>query len=237
MSILYQVIERQVSAALGTILGSDVAAVDANYTTAGSSANRNNPDFPPSYVQDAILGALSDIVETICSTPHHPERATFAAITAALANRATLPRVTSTSAPIIGTFGRCYDSSNNNELLPGAADMIRSFTRNPNSMYTGLNIYWYAFDGNAILHTRTNVVLDCCTWTRPTYASASNIPVDDYHERGLVAGAVVHLAPREGAYLPLYNAYLPLWQAHLALIRSMGDPLVATDAQSAPAAV
>lgn len=237
MSITYQQIERQVSALLGAIEGGVVGTAETNYTATGNTSTRNSPDFVPTQVIDGILGAMTAIVETICSTPHHPERTAFAAVTSALANRATLPRVTSTSAPIIGTFGRCYDSSNNNELLAMPVDDIRAFNRNPNSMYSSLSLYWYAFDGNAIVHTRTNIILDCCTWSRPTFVAGNNIPLDDYHERGIVAGAIVLMAPREGAYLSLYNALKPEWDAHLAKIRTLGDPLIATDAQSAPSAV
>ena len=224
------------SAALGTITGGVVSTAETNYTATGDTSTRNSADFPPTMVIDAVLGAMTEIVSTICQTPHHPERAAFAAITAALANRATLPRVTSTSAPIIGTFGRCYDSSNNNELIPGSLDTIRAFNRDPNSMYSnsGLNLYYYAFTGNAIEHTRTNVILDCCTWTRPTFSANSAIPLDDYHERGLVAGAVVMLCPREAAYLDAWNAQNATWQAHLTAIQSLGDPASATDAQTAP---
>lgn len=237
MSITYQQIERQVSAALGAIEGGQIATAEGNYTITGNTSTRNSPDFVPSYVVDAILGAMSDIVYTICSTPHHPERTAFGAVTAALANRATLPRVTSTSAPIIGTFGRCYDSTNGYELLPAPVDDIRDFARNPNSMYTGYNLYWYAFDGNAIVHTRSGVILDCCTWTRPTFTAASNIPLEDYHERGLVAGAIIHMLPVEGSYMAGWSAHNAVWQDHLASIRNYGNPLIATDAQSAPASV
>ena len=236
MSITYQQIERQVSAALGTITGGVVSTAETNYTATGDTSTRNSADFPPTMVIDAILGAMTDIVSTICETPHHPERAAFAAVTATLANRDTLPRVTSTSAPIIGTFGRCYDATNNNELIPASLDVIRAYNRNPNSMYTamGLNLYYYAFTGNAIEHTRTGVKLDCCTWTRPTFSANSNIPLEDYHERGLVAGAVVMLCPREAAYLDAWQAENAVWQAHLTAIRNLGDPASATDAQTAP---
>lgn len=237
MSITYQKIERQVAAALGDITGGQVGTAETNYTATGDTSTRSSADFPPTYLIDAILGAMSEIVYAICSTPHHPERTAFGAVTSALANRATLPRVTSTSAPIIGTFGRCYDSTSGYELIPAPVDDIRTFARNPNGIYTGFNLYWYAFDGNAIVHTRSGVILDCCTWERPTFSANSNIPLEDYHERGLVAGAVLHMLPREGAYMEAYQAHNNVWQAHLADIRNLGNPDVATDAQSAPAAV
>lgn len=230
----YGAIERQVSNLLGLILGATLADVGTNYSATASTSNRMNPDFPLATIQDAIVNAVTEIVRTIAETPRHPERADFRDVSSALGNRATVPQSGQGGTPFIGRFGRVYDSSNAKSLLPAPLDDVRSFNEFASTIYSGFQPYWYAWNGAAIEHTRTNVFLEGCVWARPTYTTGNDVPLRDYHERALIHGAIVHLAGREAMYQQLFNDSKAIWDEHLTMIRAIGNAELTTDAQGAP---
>ena len=234
MSFTYGTIERQVSNLLGLIVGATMSDAGTNYSATASTSNRQNPDFPIPAIQDAIVNAVTEIVRTIAETPRHPERADYRDVSGSLANRATLPTTGSGGTAFIGIFGRVYDASNSKSCLPMSLDEVRNFNEFSSTVYSGYTPYWYAYNGAAIEHTRTNVIIEGCVWTRPTYATASNVALRDYHEKPLVHGAIVHLAPREGAYQELWMDSKAIWETHLAQIRAIGIADLTTDAQGAP---
>jgi hypothetical protein len=234
MSFTYGKIESQVSSLLGLIVGADLATVGTNYSATASTSNRQNPDFAIPAIQDAIIDAVTEIVRTIAETPRHPERVDFRDISGALSNRATLPQNGQGGTLFIGVFGRVYDSSNNKSLLPAPLDDVRNFNEFSATVYSGFTPYWYAWNGAAIEHTRTTVLIEGCVWARPTYTTGNQVPLRDYHEWPLVHGAIVHLAGREGAYQALWNDSKAIWDEHLAMIRAIGNAELTTDAQGAP---
>src|SRR5262245_43162384 len=175
MSFSYGKVESQVSNLLGTIVGATISTTDTNYAATTSTSNRNNPDFPLKAVEDEIVNAISDIVLTIAETPRHPERNTYRGITAALANLSLVPPTSDVAVPFIGVKGRVYDSGNNKTLLPMPLGKVRSFNEFSGNVYSGFQPYWYAYSGQAIEHTRTNVIIEGCVWARPTFVTANPV--------------------------------------------------------------
>lgn len=236
MGFSYGKIESQVSNLLGAIVGIDMASAGTNYSAAASTTNRKNPDFPIPAVQDAIVNAVTDVVLAIAETPRHPERMNYLGITAALANRSSVPATDSLASPFVGVKGRVYDSVNSKSLLPDDLEAIRSFNEHTN-VYSGFTAYWYAYNNNIIEHTRANVIIEGCVWSRPTFVTANNIPLSDIHEEAVVQRAVMHLCQREAAYLELWNAAQTIWDDHIGRIRALGAPEVNTEANAAPTTV
>jgi len=235
--VTYNMIERQVSNQLGLILGGDIATAETNYTAAGTTANRKEPDFPPLAVQDAILSTLGELAQVIAETPLHPDRVDMVALTSALGSGITLPGATAGGVPFIGRWGRVIDSSSNVLLEPMSIDAVRSFLRFSASVYSGKTMYWYAIQNNHIYHTRTAVIVEGCAWNRPTWGGSSLIPFGDTYEWPIVWGAVLRLADREWKDSGLFAAAKGEWEGCLARIRSFADPVALTAAASAPAVV
>jgi hypothetical protein len=236
MPITYAKVTQEILNLLGAVLGENPTTADANYTATPSTSTVFGPDFLASQVQDAVVAAQGEIVEAIASTPLHPERARYADSTAALANRAAIPRTgAGTLKLIIGIPGAVRDSGNNETLERAALDSIRSFNRFSATIYSGSTRYWYAINSGRIEHTRTNVLVDVCVYERPT-SFAGNIDLDDHHEGGLIQGAVAKLALKESLFGDLFAGANAQWQAHLAEIRNYGNPTLYGEAQAAPSA-
>ena len=234
MSFSYGTVARQVDNILGTIVGATVATTESNYTATPSTSNRNNPDFPLTAVQDAVLNAISYFVLAIAETPRHPERNAFRGITAPLVNLSLVPPTDALAQPFIGVKGDVYDADDEKVLLPMPVGKVRSYNQFP-SIYTALgDVYWYACSGQSIVHTRPAVIIEGVVWERPSFVSVNPVPLSDIHENPIVMNAVMELAPREGLYLEVWNAAKTISDAHLERIRRLGAPEANTAAQGAP---
>src|SRR5262245_13673467 len=234
MSITFEKVIQQTLNRLGAVLGSTAVTADSNYTATPSTATVIGPDFVPSQVNDAVASTIGEIVEAIASTPKHPERQRFADVTASLANLAAIPQTNAAgTARIIGVPGFIRDASDSRACLPNTLEAIRSYVRHAAGIYAGQNFYWYAINGGRIEHTRTNVIMEVCVYTRPT-SFTGNIALEDWHEGGLVAGTVAKLAPKESMYADLYAATNTEWLAHLAEIRNYSNPDIYGKATAAP---
>ncbi len=223
MAVTYGQVERRVHLLLGNVKGADISTVETNYAAASSSSNRLNPDFAFTPVRDAIVNAVEDLVVAICETPRHPERQIYQGVTSALGNRVNIPSTDSLGNQIIGLWGRVRDGSDGKSCQPRPLDDVQQYNNFSGSIYSGLDPYWYAFNGQQIEHTRTTVIINVFTFTRPTFTAGDQVPLWDYHEEAVVCGAVARIAPREGVYMELYNACLRYWEAHIAQIRSQGN--------------
>lgn len=233
MAITYEEVIQQVLNELGAVKGATAAAADTNFMASPTTSTVIGPDFVPSMIEAALAGTIGEIVEAIASTPHHPERLRFADVTASLANFAAIPQTGSTTARIIGVPSFVRDASDSRALLPATLDEIRSFTRHT-AIYSPFDIYRYAINGDRIEHTRTNVVMGVCVFTRPAIFTG-NIGLEDWHESGLVWGTVAKLALKESLFGDLYGAAVKCWNDHLVEIRSYGNPDLYGKATAAPA--
>ena len=236
MAITYGKIESEVSNLLGNIVGSTMADANTNYAATASTSNRLNPDFSPNAVQDAILAIMSEIAYTIFSTPRHPERAGFVSFSTLLTNGAPIPTTDSGGTNlVVGIPGIVRDASTAVVCTPMDLDQIAAYNRFKASIYSGYELYHYALNGDRIYHTRTNVTVEWPTWVRPSsWTAGDNILFLDYHETGIVMGAVARLALAEGMYAAMAQQAAQYYTSHLERIRSIADPMLMTTAEAAP---
>lgn len=234
MSITYEKVIQQALNRLGAVLGATATTADTNYTASPTTSSVIGPDFVPSMVNDALAASLAEIVECIASTPHHPERQRFADVTASLANKDAIPQVGASTARIIGVPGFVRDSADGTACKPRSLDVVQSFNRFSGSVYGGGEFYFYCINGGRIEHTRSNVVVEVCVYTRPASFTGA-IGLDDWHEGGLVAGIIVKLALKESMYADLNTAAQKEWDDHLVKVKAYGDPALYGMATAAPA--
>lgn len=234
MAVTYAQLERQVHNLLGNIKGKDIAEVETAYAAVSSATNRNNPDFAFTPVQDAIVNTISEIVEAIASTPRHPERGSFLSTAIGLVNGQRLPSQNAGGIPFVGIPGGVFDGTTGARLETCPVDQILDYNRFP-GIYAGSDVFWYAYQAEVIVHTRTMVTIEWCVWQRPTFASAGNIALRDYHEQAVVNGATSFIAQKEGNYSDLVAKCRQLYDDHVAEIMRYGSPTLATTQHSAPA--
>ena len=235
-TVTYNQIERQVSNLLGNIAGGLIAATDTNYQAVASTTTRNQADFPPAAVQDAMLAAFSELIFAVAETPHHPERTAIQTDVSALSNGAAIPRTNSLGGlPVIGVPGRVWDTTNGKPLVAAPLDDVINYTQFSTSVYADQDLYLYAFYDQRIYHTRTTVRIDVCGFDRLTYDPTNTIPLHDGYEWAFVCGTVAHLAPREASFQPLLEYCSGIWRDQIQRIRSYVDPSLMTYTQGAPA--
>lgn len=232
MSLSWNKAKQKVANELGAILGADAVDADGNYLATISTSTVIGPDFTPAMIEDALVAALGRIVEAIASTPLNPERAGFTSQTSTLATGDLLPRTNSSGDEVIGVIGAVRDSSDSAVVELTDLDKVRSMVRHAATVYEDFDAYWYALDGQRIIHTRLGVVVDVCTYTRPT-SFAGDVPIDDWHESGLVQLAVREIALKESLFAPLYDAADTAGEAHLVEVRNYGNPDWHGNAQAA----
>lgn len=233
MSITYDRVKQQILNELGAVVGSTPAAADSNYSAVPSTSTVIGPDFLASHVEDALAATIGEIAEAIASTPHHPERQRFADVTTNLANLDPIPEIGVSTERIIGVPGFVRDAADGLACLPAKLDEVRSYTRFASTIYSAADVYRYAINGNRIEHTRTEVIMEVCVFTRPTVFTG-DIDLEDWHEGGLVWGTVAKLALKESMFQDLYAAANAAWVGHLGKIQSYQDPALYGRAQAAP---
>src|SRR5438093_12851816 len=101
MAITYNKVTQEVLNILGGVKGENPTTADSNYTATPTVSTVIGPDFVPAHVLDAVIATQGEIVEAIALTPLHPERARYADVTTALANRAAIPRTGSGTGKLI----------------------------------------------------------------------------------------------------------------------------------------
>lgn len=233
MPITFESIIQQILNELGAIKGATAVDAATNFNASPSTSTVIGPDFVPDHVQPALAATISETVECIAATPRHPERQRYADVTTSLANRAAIPRTGSGGLTIIGVPGFVRDAVDSVACLPNSLDAIRSYNRFPTTVYAEFSPYWYAINGNRIEHTRGNVIIEVCVFSRPTSFTGA-INMDEWHEGGLVAGTVAKLALKESMFADLYDAANKRREDHLAKIRNYAAPELYGLATAAP---
>lgn len=222
MSVSYQQLLHNVALRMSALAGTQVVQVNASYDTATLVAgNFKSADWPFNSFRDSILMAVSDFSWAIADTGKHPWRQTplLAAFTGTLASHATLPAFSSTGEPIIGIFGSAYDSTDNTELEERPLSVVQRLAR---ETWRTRPLYYYALDGNRIVHTRPLVRLECCVYDRSDqlilFTAGGNMPLPDPLELGVTA-RTISIMTRDGAFAQQAKDYTDFAEQQLARIR------------------
>lgn len=234
----YEQIIRAVALRVQAIAGSSSAAVQSAYvTTPITTTQIDSPDFPLAPLQDACINAEEKLAHAIANAGNHPWRANLASVTGSLAHKAALPAVSTGSKPIIGIWGSVYDASSGIVCTEKPLEVIRRLVQNPGSFYV-LSNYFFKIDGQRIYHTRTNVVIDCCIYSRSDQTTriatvTNTILLPDVLEEAYVAGALSVLL-RDDAFMPQAAIFRSYFNDTLAQI---GQGLTSVPPKSIPGPV
>lgn len=213
MSVTWQRVLAETALRVNALTGATATNLETAYTTSPLTTSQfQSTIFNYASVVDACLNAEEQLAWAIADTGDHPWRQYLAAVTADQADKATLPSISSGSKPIVGIWGAVVDSSNSIVCSQMPLDMIRRRVANAGSVYV-CPVYWYNITGGRIEHTRTNVKVECCIYSRSdsatTLASNGNITLPDALMHAYVCGAL-SLLIRDDEFVDQakqYNAY------------------------------
>lgn len=198
MAVSYGEIIKQIalrSGVGGSVVGSDMATIEANYNQANFGASHvDNASFPFSAMKDAVLLAEERIAQTVASVKNHALRIYLRGTSDALANRAALPDSDSSGDPVIGVIGAVRDATDNRILTDDktVVEIERLIRLGAGALKT--KHYFYQIVGATILHTRTNVLAEVCKYNKATQKALVNsngaILFPDALEEMYVSGAI-----------------------------------------------
>lgn len=215
MSVPFHRIVRNVAHRIGYLKGGNAAGIDVSFNTVPLTiADFQHGSFEA--VKDAVLMAEEQLAEAIADTGEHPWRAYLASQTANVPHEGALPSTNSASKPIIGIWGAILDSTDATPCTEMPLDMVRRRATNSNTQFR-LPVYWYNIVGRYLFHTRTNVVIEVCTYDAGTQRTAidsnGNILLADVLEPAYVMGGLAFLGG-EGS-----DSYKGAFSEQLATIR------------------
>lgn len=197
MSLPYRYILRQASRSINAVTGTNKTDLEAAYTTSPLTATQiGNTNFTISMIIDKMLGVVGEIVHAYTSVPGHPFRAFNLSQTSNLANGAARPSVNSAALPIVGAFGTVRDATDQTVCKKQPGQIIEAIRAGMTDQSLTGSYYYYDWFEDRIIHTRTNVVIDVCTWdlaTQLALVAAGNAPIPDVCMPLAVAGLVSEL--------------------------------------------
>lgn len=238
MSTTYNTVIAEVALRINAVYGPISATLQSNYITSPLTTTQVvSSIFPLAAIQDAVLDTEGALAKAVADTANSPLRQYLAAQTSSLANLATLPSLSSASKPIIGVWGTVVDASDSQVCSLMPLDEVRRRATNANSQFV-CDEYWYNIIDRVILHTRTNVIVKCCVYSRSDQATilAANgsILLADALASAYVAGAVSTLV-RDDEFMAQAAKAQTQFDSATAAIRQ-GMSTVVPDAMEVPSA-
>lgn len=137
-----------------------------------TSTQIGSVDFPFPIIQKQVLSGVGRIIRTYSGLKTHPFRDYNTSQTSALATGAAIPTVNSASKKVIGLPGAVKDASDGTILTRQPKQIIDSINRSLADGSRVGSVYFYEFVDGRIIHTRTTVTIDVCTFDLPTETTA-----------------------------------------------------------------
>lgn len=163
MAVPYRVIFGAVGLRVNALVGALAPALETSITTSPlTTAEFQSTIFPFTGIKWAVINAEQKLVVKTANNPEDPNRQFLANTTAALTNPSTLPSLSTNSKPIIGAWGAVRDASNGTVCSQMPLDIVRRRAASTQVV----PVYWSNITSGRIEHTRTSVIIECCTYSR-----------------------------------------------------------------------
>lgn len=175
--------------------------------------------FPFDSIRDSILQAEQKLAEAIALSADRSLRAYIAGETDALGTGDELPSVDSNDVQIIGNFGAVLDGEDGTILTRQPIALVRN-----RLLSTGVFLvpaYYYALASGRIIHTRDEVVIECCVYNHDAqvlaFDSNEEILLPDTLAEAYINGALAMLV-RDDEFVQQANLFAGYFAAALATI-------------------
>lgn len=223
MAVSFLDIQANVLSQLNGLVAGTVSTAETAYAAAAAGtftvSDRTSTDFPLPQVQAAVLDTELAIIEAICRTDAHPERADFAKTSNAINSGDSLPVTASDSTPFLGRFSAIVGATTGKELLEYPVRKVQHILENEGSMYP-VRPPCYALLGHRIIFYSPDTTAKIVGPAAARTTFTGNIRCRDYHRDAIVCGALAALLTKEGAWLDAQAVNAQMWGAHLAGITS-----------------
>jgi hypothetical protein len=247
MALTYSSVLRQVAITTNALAGTATpAGLNTAYNTvpltiANFNATTGSAVFPFNFLKDKILNAQEALFMALAFTAANPLRGFIESQTDALTYGASI-LVNAAALPVVGAYGAVRDAESGEPCTLNELEQIR--LRHLASSWMILQVYEYAVLDKRVYHTREEVIVDVCAYTRPdtdTLDLTSNILLPDILGPAIVQGAIsecfrddeyMEQAAQAGA---IYSGWLTALKAGLSEVRPQSNPT--PDAQKAYTAI
>lgn len=174
MPLTYHDILANVAVRVNALDGSDPAALQETYSTRPLTNELfQSSIFPFDAIRDAIILTEARIAQAVGKSADRVLRSYIGSQTVALASGEEFPTLDENGVNIVGDFGAVIDSTNPEILCTRMPlPVVRRRNLAP-SLYL-LQGAMYALDGTRIIHTQTEVILECCIYDAETQTEAFN---------------------------------------------------------------
>lgn len=211
MATLYSKIIKETALRINGIAGAQVASAETNYaSTASTTAELDNPRYPPAAIKDAVLDTEAMVAMAIANTKDHQWREYMREISGFVNSSDSIPTVGGSSGVYIGAMNPPFATSGGRVLEQAEYGDVRAYLND--TAYFGANPNIYAFRGDLIYHTLGSnaVKFSGCVFSRSARATAlaadSAILFPDVAVPLYWAGAV-SLLTRDGEYAAQSQQY------------------------------
>lgn len=202
IDLTYQHILHQTAIRMSALVGTNFFNIATTYNKAIlAEGDFKSADWPFNSFRDTIIMAVADFSLAIADTKGHVWRSYLADVTADLPNHAEIPSVAASGLEIIGVPGDVFDSTDGIKLEELPLDQVRRIVQ---ETWRTFPLYFYNIgDGLRIEHTRTNVKIECCVYSRTQQLAAwtgvGNVPLPSVLESG-IASRAISLMTKDGAF-------------------------------------
>jgi hypothetical protein len=230
MSVSYLSIIADVESQINGLIATTPALTESTYSAAQAGtwtvADRTSTDWGLPQIQNAVFDAEYELLKEICFNGRHPERGSFVSASSALSSGVTIPAADAVATPYLGIFDYAYQTSTAISITERPMQVVQWAIANANSAFSSPRVQIYCLAGGIVLHnSSTTIVLNGPAVARAT-STSGNIRLRDYHRAAVVAGVLIKLLPKEGAWPDAYKINADYYSAHIEQIRGVGSQLV-----------
>ncbi len=229
MSVTYLSVIADVESQINGLIATTPSLTESTYSAAQAGtwtiADRTSTDWGLPQIQNAVFDAEYELLKEICFNGRHPERGAFVSPSAALTSGNSIPAADAATTPYLGIFDYAYETGTSVAFTERPMQVVQWAIRNANSAFSSPRVLIYCLTGGVILHNSTTAaVLNGPAVARAT-STAGNMRLRDYHRAAVVAGTLIKLLPKEGAWVDAYKINADYYSAHVEQIRSVGTQL------------
>lgn len=192
MSVPYAKLLSEIALRLNALVGALPVDLETTYIkSAFAQTDFKSGDWPYTFNKDLCILAEAKYAGIISSTNNKSLRRPLISQTAAIASGGVFPSSNSGGDKVIGIPGSISDSSDSKALTEKPLALVRRLIAETWRAYP---LYHFAFDGDRLEHTRTNVIADVCTYNSATQRTAvqagGNMLLHDSLEEALICEGV-----------------------------------------------
>lgn len=218
-------IESQINGLVATTPALALSVYDTTAASGAPASNFTSTDWSLSQVSNAIFDTEYELLKEICFNGRHPERGGFVSGSSDLSSGTSIPATASGSTPFLGIFDYAYQSSTLIPVTERPMQVVQWAIANANSAFSSPRVQIYCLAGGIVLHNSPTTIIMAGPAVARATSTAGSIRLRDYHRPAVVAGALIKLLTKEGAWGDAFQENASYYTSHIEQIRGVGNQL------------